>query len=76
MTRRKPKAKVGGARQGAGRPTLAPGKKRSESIRIRATPADMAGAKALAKLEKTSLSDLGLAALRLAIARGSTRTSG
>jgi len=70
------KAKVGGARHGAGRPALAPSEKRSKSIRIRATPTDMAGAKALAELEQTSLSDLGLAALRLAIARGSTRTSG
>lgn len=71
MTRRRPK--VGGARPGAGRPTLAPGESRSKSIRIRATPADHAAATELAKREQTSLSDFGLAALRLAIARGSTR---
>lgn len=69
----KRRSKVGGARPGAGRPTLAPGEARSEVIRIRATPADMAAARELADRQGISISDLGLEALRLAIARGSTR---
>jgi hypothetical protein len=73
---RKPKSKVvkgGGRRSGAGRPPLAPGEARSAVIRIRATPDDLNGARALALLEQRSISDVGLAALRMAIARGSTR---
>jgi hypothetical protein len=69
---RKPKSKVvkgGGRRSGAGRP----GGARSAVIRIRATTDDLTGARALALLEQRSISDVGLAALRMAIARGSTR---
>ncbi len=71
MTARK--RKIGGRRPGAGRPALAPSQARSAVIRIRATPGDMAGARELAEREQSSISDVGLAALRLAIVRGSTR---
>lgn len=67
------KPKVGGARAGAGRPPKPRAEKRSALIRISATPAVAAAAAELAKRQGVSLSDLGLEALQLAIARGSTR---
>ncbi len=67
------KRKLGGRRAGAGRPALAPGEARSEVIRIRAAPAVLTAARELADREGISISDFGLAAIELAIARGSTR---
>ena len=70
MPRRR--AKNGGARKGAGRPSLG-ADARSETIRVRVTPRTLEAVKAAAGAAEQSLSDWGHEAIQLAIARGSTR---
>lgn len=59
-------SKVGGTRRGAGRPPLG-ADARSESIRIRVTPAVAARVQAAADAAKMSVSDWGLGVLVTAL---------
>lgn len=72
MSRAPRKPKVGGAREGAGRPSLG-ADARSEVVKVSLTAADRQAVAAAAERESLSLSDWGAAAFRLALARGSTR---
>ncbi len=66
-------SKPGGKRKGAGRPPLAAGLALTEMVRVRLTVAEKVAADLLARHEDRSVSDLGRAAIQLAIARGTTR---
>lgn len=70
MNRRKPK--VGGARPGAGRPSLGDDA-RSANVTVKLTPATRAAWRAAATREDSTLTDYVIAAVELALARGSTR---
>lgn len=71
MTSRKPK--VGGRREGAGRPSKPRAEKRGKNVTVWLTESAYEAAVAAAQLEGLALSDWGRAAFELAANRWSSR---